>query len=353
MRWKTYTAIILGIVLLTAIPGLSQVKNRVGTTTASFLEIGMGSAGTAMGDAYVAVARDLSSLYWNPAGLGMMDRNAVMVAYQPWIANTNLTFFSTGLSLPSVGTVALGVSYLGYGSMDVTTVENPEGTGESFSPSDFAFSLAYSRRLVQWFSFGAALKYVRTQIWHSSASALAADLGVLVSTGFFSPTGNREDGMVIGMSIANYGSRMRFDGIDLLAPIDPYPDVKGNFQNSRGAYRLNAWELPLIFRVGFSLNVLKTSGHRLTLAADALHPNNNSESVNVGGEYAVKLPGLGEIFLRGGQKAIFLDRSEYGPTFGGGFIMHVNRTSSLQVNYAFKDIGILGNVHCYELGIDF
>ena len=46
-----------------------QTINRYGTTTANFLEIGVGSRATSMGDAYVAVANDVSSIYWNPAGL--------------------------------------------------------------------------------------------------------------------------------------------------------------------------------------------------------------------------------------------------------------------------------------------
>jgi len=354
MSSRQYILIITILAVLgAAVPSQSQVKNRVATTAANFLEIGIGSAGSAMGEAYVSMPRDLSALYWNPAGLGLMDRNSVMMIHQPWIANTNCTFFGANLVLPSVGTVAAGVTYMGYGSMDVTTVEDPEGTGETFSPSDYAFSLAYSRRLVQWFSFGAAFKYITSQIWHCSASAMAVDLGVLVNTGFFSPTGDREDGMMIGMSISNYGGRMEYDGIDLLSTVDPYPQYEGNFAFNRGKYDLNAWELPLIFRVGLSVHAFKVAGHRLILSADALHPNNNSESVNVGGEYGVKLPGMGELFLRGGYKALFMDKSQYGTTFGGGFVMYVTRTSALQMNYAYKSIGILGNMHSYELGILF
>ena len=42
--------------------------HRYGTTAANFLEIGIGSASGGMGEAYVAVANDLSAIYWNPAG---------------------------------------------------------------------------------------------------------------------------------------------------------------------------------------------------------------------------------------------------------------------------------------------
>ena len=42
--------------------------NGNGTTGANFLELDIGSAATSMGGAYVSVANDVSSAYWNPAG---------------------------------------------------------------------------------------------------------------------------------------------------------------------------------------------------------------------------------------------------------------------------------------------
>ena len=46
---------------------LSVEINGNGTTVANFLEIDIGSAATAMGGAYVSIANDVSSAYWNPA----------------------------------------------------------------------------------------------------------------------------------------------------------------------------------------------------------------------------------------------------------------------------------------------
>ena len=68
---KTFTAILIGI--MTSLD--AQTINRYGTTTANFLEIGIGSRATSMGDAYVAVANDVSSIYWNPAGLSHVARS--------------------------------------------------------------------------------------------------------------------------------------------------------------------------------------------------------------------------------------------------------------------------------------
>ena len=51
----------------------AQMIHRYGTTTGNFLEIGVDSEGSAMGDAFVAVSDDISSIYWNPAGLANLN----------------------------------------------------------------------------------------------------------------------------------------------------------------------------------------------------------------------------------------------------------------------------------------
>lgn len=343
---------IITLVMISA-TAYGQKPYRVGTTAANFLEIGVGSAGNAMGDAMVANVHDMSAIYWNPAGLAFLEKSEAMFMHQPWIVDISHTFTGVGLVLPGMGTIGLGLTYLGYGDMDVTSVEFQEGTGEQFTANDFAVNISFSRRLVQWFAFGASAKFINSQIWHTKASAMAVDLGVIVNTQFFSPTGNREDGMKIGMSISNYGGRMKYDGMDLMNPIDISPNEEGNFRDAPGQFRLNSWELPLIFRIGVAVQPIVVGNHRLIVAVDALHPNNNAESVNVGGEYAMSVPSFGEFFLRAGYKALLLDESEYGPTFGGGVTMRVAPTLALKVDYAYRSMGVLGNVHCYTFGVMF
>ena len=46
-----------------------NAQYRFGTTAANFLEIGTSSGAVAMGEAYVSLADDAISAYWNPAGL--------------------------------------------------------------------------------------------------------------------------------------------------------------------------------------------------------------------------------------------------------------------------------------------
>ena len=53
------------------------------------------------------------------------------------------------------------------------------------------------------------------------------------------------------MSISNYGTRMRYDGIDIMVPIDPGLMNLENFDDVQGIYKTSSWELPLILDLEF------------------------------------------------------------------------------------------------------
>lgn len=353
MKRKRLIISVLILILIFSSALLAQRPHRVGTTTAAFLEIGYGSAGSAMGDAYVSMANDLSSIYWNPAGLAFMKQNEAQFVLQPWIVDIHTAMVGAGIVVPNIGTLAVGLISVDYGEMDVTTLSKQEGTGEKFSASDYAINLSYGRALTDWFAFGASGKYVGTEIWHMKANALALDLGVVVKTMFFSPTDKRDDGLHIGMSISNYGTRMKFDGIDLLNYIDVEPDQAGNYKFVPGQFRLEQWELPLIFRIGAALKALKWENQTVSLALDALHPNNSAEYVNVGLQYEYFTPTFGKFYLRSGYKGIFLPDSEFGLSLGAGVTKYLMGNMGLKVDYAFREMGLLGRVHSYSVGFLF
>jgi len=326
---------------------------RVGTTAANFLEMGIGSAANSMGEAYVSVAEDISSMYWNPAGLGYLESNEVLFMYQPWIADIKVSYAGAAIVLPSIGTLGLSVTNMDFGRTEVTTMAMQEGTGETYSAGEYSIGLSYGRKIADWFGFGASVKWISSSIWHMSANALALDLGVKINSHFFSFSGNREDGLNIGMSISNYGTSLKYEGIDLLVPVDILPNENGNYKDIEGQYKLQGWELPLIFRVGASIKPIVTETQEVIIAVDALHPNNNSESVNVGFQYGIKFIGFGQFYFRGGYRGLYMDESEYGLTLGAGVHLTLLNNNNIKMDVAYKDIGIFDNTLTYSIGVTF
>ena len=169
-----------------------------------------------------------------------MEANEVQFMYKPWIVGINASFAGGAAAISGVGNLGLAISTMDFGSTEVTTLEMQEGTGESFRAMDYAISLSFSRKLAQWFSFGVTGKYISSKISRLGANAMALDLGVMVDTPFFATDGDRENGLTFGMSISNYGTRMKYDGLELLSPIDIAPNEHGNYKDVEGMYRLQS-----------------------------------------------------------------------------------------------------------------
>lgn len=315
--------------------------SKVGTTAAPFLAIEVGARAVGMGGAFVAIADDISSLYWNPAGLARLRNGEAIFSHTDWILDVSYDYAAVGLPLGSLGSLGLSFSTLTMGEMEVRTLLYPEGTGEKFAASDFAIGTSYARNLTDRFSIGFSAKYIHQSLWHMSASSFALDIGTLFTTQF--------NGMRIGMSITNFGSKMMLEGSDTQVPIDVDPNKYGNNNKIVANMKTDRWSLPLLFRFGLAMDLIKTYHQRLTLAVDAMHPNDNSEYINVGTEY-----GLNEnIFLRAGYKNLFMQDSEEGLTAGIGLAYKLFGDVRLKFDYAYADFGVLENVQRLSFALEF
>lgn len=319
---------------------VSNVSKR-GTSAAPFLSISEGAKATAMGSAFVAISDDESAFYWNPAGLTKIDGVGVMFDHTNWIAGLAYNFIAASYNLGEMGTV--GFSFLSsyYGDMKVTTVANPNGTGEVFSASDIAFSIGYAINLTNNFAIGFNPKIIYQSIWQASAIGFAMDLGVLYKTPF--------DGIILGMSISNFGTKMHMQGNTTLVTYDPDPTTSGN--NGRIPTNLSTkyWPLPLIFRVGLAYSPISTGMNKVTIAVDALHPSDNYESLNVGGEYVFD----DIVAIRVGYESLFLKDSQESFTFGFGVKQVFLGNIAVKLDYAYQNFGQLNYIQKFALGVTF
>ncbi len=321
--------------------GQDETITKVGTTSAQFLKLGVGARSIALGGAFVAEASDLSALYWNPAGLAGITGSQVQFAYTDYLTDISYSVAGFGVNLGGMGTIAASLILLDSGEMDVRTVEEPLGTGERFEVQDFAMQLSYARALTDRFSIGGSLKYIQERIWHSSASSMAFDVGVLFTTPF--------ERLRLGSSISNFGPKMRMRGRDIVFSIDPAPEQDGTVEIVNSEYLTEKAPLPLIFRVGMALDAVHTADHRVLLATDAAHPNDNSEYINLGAEYTFREL----ISLRAGYKNLFERDGEQGLTMGGGLNLRLDGAMRVRVDYAYADFGRLEQTHWFTLDLAF
>lgn len=318
---------------------ITETITKTGTTAASFLKIGADARGSSMGNAFVAMSGDIGSIFWNPAGIAGLQGLHLVVVNNAWLVNTDVNFAAATINTGRFGVLGLSVNSLSVPRDIVRTVENPEGTGEYWEAGGLALNLTYARKLTDHFSLGGTVKMIHENIWHSKATTVAGDLGIL----FITPFGDTR----LGASISNYGGGMRLDGRDLDISIDPDPDNLGTVEYVDARYKTDRFPLPLMFRVGVSSELINTDVTRLSFALDAIHPNDNTEAVNAGVELALN----NMFFLRTGYANLFRDTAEEGLSYGLGINYRIwGSATVIKIDYSYTDFQRLKGVQRVSLG---
>lgn len=321
---------------------LDRSTSKVGTTAAQFLKIGAGARAIGMGGTYTAVSNDIYSVYYNPAGVvNTSDFGQVAFNHAEWLASISYDFAALSFNLQDFGTIFFSLTSLGVPEDKVRTFDFPEGDGRVWDAKSLAIGAGYAKKLTDKFSIGFQAKFIREAIWNTSATGFAIDVGTYYVTPF--------NDLVIGACISNFGTKMQLEGRDILFNTDPDNNTSTGPNNVSARYETDKFDIPLTFRIGLAMDVVRERYFRATVAVDATHPNDNTEYVNSGLELSYD-----EIaFFRIGYKSLFLRDSEQGLTLGGGLKYNFNNQFTLFFNYGWADYGRLKNVQFFDIGIGF
>jgi hypothetical protein len=329
--------IALGIVICTMPMSLRAADfENVGHAGPNFLQIPVDAQGTALANANIAMVKGVRGLYWNPGAIALAGGNEVLFSYADWILDTRLTYAAAVVNIGSFGTAGVSFNAFAMDDMEVTTEEEPDGTGEYFGAGDYAIGLSYGYQITDRFSWGVTAKFVHEYIWDNSTSTFGFDVGSVYRTDFYN--------MRIGMLISNFGGNLEMDGdqIDDRIAEEEDADVENNPRLERLA---EEYVLPQYFNVGIALDPYHRDDHRVTVAVMTNDPNDNATRVSFGLEYGFK-----EMFcLRGGYK---IDYDEQGFSAGAGFQLEAGSFEPT-FDYAYTDFGILGDIHHFSLSVGF
>ncbi|HDL03605.1 MAG TPA: PorV/PorQ family protein [candidate division Zixibacteria bacterium] len=332
---KKIAIILLAVFVSTT--ALAGEFSKTGTAGAQFLKIGVGARYNGLGEASVATVDDIYSMYWNPAGLTYVPSSEIAFTYVNYVADVSLNYVAYARRFQDIGVFGLGATFLTMDDQEITTVEQPEGTGLTYSTSSYALQISYARQLTTQFSFGASFKYINERIYHESARGFAFDFGTLLYTGYRS--------LRIAMNISNMGPDMKFDGPDLDVPYDP-DQSNPNQDPYSGSINVDPYHLPLTFRIGLAYDFDFTNESKLVMSVEVKHPNDNEQQGSLGAEYNWQ----DKYFLRAGYK---LNYEEEDFSLGGGFRTGLTEETELVLDYAWVDYGRLDSVHRFSASIAF
>lgn len=320
-----FTVLFLGTLALSDI--FAGGGKRNGTAGAAELLIPSSAAGLALNGANISNVTGLDAIFYNPAGFGGLHSGTeAMFSHLNYIADISMSFAAVGVNFSELGSLAFSLRTLNFGDIPITTVENPYGTGSTYSPSYVTIGLTYANSLTDRIRVGVNLKLVSEKIVRTSASGFALDAGIqyqgLVGL----------EGLNFGITLKNLGPQMKFTGPDLIRSASEADAKRGT-----NYYLIDAasFELPSQLELGLSYAYNISEQYKAVVSSTFQNNNFANDEYKLGGEFVYD----DMLFLRGGYSYMGeVKDNEYQQFFGvtAGLGVKVNIGLEMIVDYAYR-----------------
>jgi len=318
---KTREGVMKKILLLAAMTIVSSnglTHATVGQSGGQFLRIGVGARGPGMGGAISPIVDDVSSIYYNPAGLSRMESREIQMSYNAYFKDTSSQFLGYAHPTEDHGTFGVGISMFGVRNIDKRSATAGDADAPdlgSFNTNDLAASLAWGNKLSLGsgrLRYGAALKYISSDLGAAKAVTAATDFGAMYD---FRENG----GLTVSLAVLNLGGELKFQNIGDPLPLNVKPGV---------AYRMNF-----------------ERGGKLTAVLDSdLLVHDGLAYIQPGFEWSP----YPMFSLRTGYQFARAAGAGSGFAAGAGF-----RLMNIGIDYAFVPFGDLGDTHRISLDYRF
>ena len=233
--FRTY--LLIAGCLLWAWPAAAQFQHA--KYGGDFLSVGGGARALAMGSAQVAVARDVTSGYWNPAGLaGMKDVEIIYMHSERFNGIVGYDYGAVAYPVRHDGGV-FALSFFRQGVDNIKNTlnawdrernlprDNPQDYITEFSTADVAFLLTYASSRSDALSWGASAKILNSRLGpFAKAWGYSLDFGLRYHTPWVD----------LGINLMDITTMLKFWDVNqakLQALSDNYGDVVPEGQNER------------------------------------------------------------------------------------------------------------------------
>lgn len=323
---------------------LVYCQDRVGTGSATQLLIPIGARDLALGSATAAQTTGVEAIGWNPAGLSIMNkRSEAIFSSMNFIAGINVSFIGAAVRLNQFGNLGISLKSLHIGEIEKTTVDFPDGTGETFNPTFFTVALSYGRLMTDRVSLGFNVKVISEQFPRVSATGFAVDLGVQYRSLF------GLDPLSVGLVIKHWGPVMKYDGSALYRSVnDP------NSQKTVSHYKISTAEFELPSSIEIGLGYHRTFSPNIKMRTLLSFRNNHFSADEYGTGVEVSFKERG--FLRFGVVTTLGSSNEqeslFGPVFGMGLYL-INQEVDCSIDYCYRSTKFFSANHVFSIKFGF
>ncbi|MEJ2195912.1 MAG: PorV/PorQ family protein [Ignavibacteriaceae bacterium] len=285
---------------------------KAGSAGLQSLKIESGARERALAGAVSSVVDDANAIFWNVAGIGYVHDFQLFASHSNWLVDSK--HITLAAAYP-VGPVVVGISLMSMqiNDFEETTALNPLGTGRTVSAGDISIGIGVARQFTDKLFIGGQIKYVQQKLDDLTFDNLLFDIGTIYNTGWRN--------LRLGFALQHFGPDMKFINTTV--------------------------RTPLLFRMSAADDVFSFENFRATLMIELVHPTDNDEWLNLGGEFII----LKVLALRAGYRFI---NDEGNLSVGAGIQYPMLSLSNIKVDYAYTSYTqVFNDVHTITVGIEF
>lgn len=322
---------------------LAGNEDRAGEAGASELLINPWARSSGWGGANTSGSMGVESFHLNIAGLAYTKGTELVFANTSWLGGSDININALGFATKigeSGGVLGISAMSMGFGDIDVTTTDNPDGGVGTFSPNYFNLGVSYSKNFSNTISGGVVVKIVTQSISNVNASGIAIDAGVNYVTG-------DQDQFKFGITLRNVGPTMQYRGNGL----STRTTVENSEKTLTVSQRSNDFELPSLVNIGLSYDFYLTpaketdeeeflSDHRLTAAGTFTSNSFTSDQIRFGAEYAFRemfMARFGYIYESDVADEELSRTTSAGATFGATIEVPIGKNgNTFGIDYSYR-----------------
>lgn len=170
----------------------------IGTSAFPTLRIGFGPRAAALGESFVALSNDATASWWNPAGLGNIEKNYIFFSHQEWFFDTKDEYI-TGVIQTPYGKFSPSIIYSGIDEVESWTEDEEQHA--SFSTSTTILHLSYGERIMDKLSIGVGIKGIYDNLKEVTATGACMDIGFIY---------HLKDWVSVGGNLQNIGPSVNY-----------------------------------------------------------------------------------------------------------------------------------------------
>ena len=335
---KLALVLMVGLMVGTTLELQAGNEQRVGQAGATQLQINPWARTTGLEATFANVA---GLAFTESTELIFSRSNYLMYGNNQSVSNINAFGFAQKMGESSV--LALSIMSMGFGEIDITTENIPEGGVGTYSPSLTNIGVSYAKEFSNSIYGGVTLRLISEKIYNLNSSGACFDAGIKYVTG-------ASDHIKFGVSLKNIGSRMLYGGDGL--------SFRGNAEE--GDYYLTIsqrstdFELPSLLNIGLSYDLpMLPEDHRVSTSGTFTSNSFQKDQFRFGLEYAFRelvMLRCGYVLQDGITNSSY-EATMSGPCAGLSVELPMG-DSTFGIDYSYRDSQVFQGTHSIGVRID-